>query len=125
MDSQFSHAAWRDLEPAQGGIGKIGYPLVADLTKDICRDYDVLVEDAGVALRGTFLIDKEGVVQHENVNNLGLGRNIDEILRLVDALQCVEGGAEVCPAGWTPGKPGMKPTPEGMKEFLAAHADEM
>jgi peroxiredoxin (alkyl hydroperoxide reductase subunit C) len=121
IDSQFSHLAWKNTPVEKGGIGEIQYPLVADLTKKISSDYGVLLEGAGVALRGTFLIDKEGVVQHAVVNNLGLGRNIGEALRMVKALQHLEQYGEVCPANWTDGEEAMKPTPEGVAEYLAKH----
>jgi peroxiredoxin (alkyl hydroperoxide reductase subunit C) len=122
VDSQFSHAAWREQKPEHGGIGAVKYPLVADLTKNISRDYDVLMEAAGIALRGSFLIDQKGVVQHQVVNNLPLGRNVDEMLRMVDVLQFHEKHGEVCPAGWTPGKPAMKPSADGMKSYLKENA---
>ena len=121
VDSQFSHAAWREQKPEQGGIGAVKYPLVADLTKNISRDYDVLLEGAGIALRGSFLIDQKGVVQHQVVNNLPLGRNVDEMLRMVDVLQFHEKHGEVCPANWTPGKDGMKATPTESKKYFAKH----
>lgn len=122
VDSQFSHAAWREQKPEHGGIGAVKYPLVADLTKNISRDYDVLMEAAGIALRGSFLIDQKGVVQHQVVNNLPLGRNVDEMLRMVDALQFTEEHGEVCPAGWNKGKKGMKPSAEGVASYLAENA---
>ena len=122
IDSQFSHWAWRNTPVDQGGIGEVQYPLVADINKTISRDYGVLLEDAGVALRGTFLIDKDGVLQHSTINNLGLGRNIDETLRMVDALQHLENYGEVCPAGWTEGDEAMAPTSEGVADYLAKHA---
>lgn len=122
VDSQFSHAAWREQKPEHGGIGQVAYPLVADLTKNIARDFDVLIEGAGIALRGSFLIDKNGVVQHQVVNNLPLGRNVDEMLRMVDVLQFHEKHGEVCPAGWNPGKPAMKPSADGMKSYLKENA---
>ncbi len=120
IDSQFSHWAWRNTPVEQGGIGKVQYPLVADLSKSISQDYGVLLP-GGVALRGTFLIDKAGVVQHATINNLGLGRNIDETLRMVDALQHLEKFGEVCPAGWTEGDEAMKPSSTGVAEYLAKH----
>jgi len=120
IDSQFSHWAWKNTPVDQGGIGHIQYPLVADLNKAISRAYGVLLP-GGVALRGTFLIDKAGVVQHATINNLGLGRNIDETLRMVDALQHLEKYGEVCPAGWTEGKEAMKPTATGVADYLAKH----
>ena len=122
VDSQFSHWAWRNTPVDQGGIGDIAYPLVADITKSISRDYGVLADDS-VSLRGTFLIDKEGVIQHMTVNNLGLGRNIDETLRMVDALQHLEEHGEVCPAGWNKGDEAMDPTAEGVAGYLAKHGD--
>jgi peroxiredoxin (alkyl hydroperoxide reductase subunit C) len=124
VDSQFSHLAWKSTPVEKGGLGPVRFPLVADLSKSIARDYDVLVGDV-VALRGTFLIDKDGVVQHQVVNNLGLGRNIDEAIRMVDALQVTEKHGEVCPAGWNKGKAGMKASTSGVAEYLAAHAKEL
>lgn len=121
VDSQFSHFAWRNTSPDQGGIGQIGFPLVADLSKSISRDYDVLFSDA-IALRGLFLIDKEGVVRHQVVNDLPLGRNVDEALRILDALQFTEKYGDVCPANWKEGEDAMKPTAEGVAEYLAKHS---
>ncbi|MCB1959942.1 MAG: peroxiredoxin [Rhodocyclaceae bacterium] len=121
IDSQFSHLAWKNTPVAKGGIGPVGYTLVADIKHDICRAYDVEA-DAGVALRGSFLIDKAGVVQHQVVNNLPLGRNIDEMLRMVDALQFTEEHGEVCPAGWNKGKAGMNASPDGVAAYLSEHA---
>lgn len=121
IDSHFSHNAWRNTPVNQGGIGPVGYTLVADIKHEICKAYDVEAE-GGVALRGTFLIDKDGVVQHQYVNNLPLGRNIDETLRLVEALQFTEQHGEVCPAGWSKGKSGMKASPAGVAEYLAQNA---
>jgi peroxiredoxin (alkyl hydroperoxide reductase subunit C) len=120
IDSQFSHLAWKNTPVDKGGIGNIQYPLVADLTKEISRDYGVLLE-SGVALRGTFLIDKDGVVKHSVINDLGLGRNIDETLRMVDALQHLERHGEVCPAGWNKGDDAMKPTAKGVSDYLSSH----
>ncbi len=124
VDSQFSHFAWRETPVEKGGIGKVGYPLVADLTKQIARDYDVLL-DGGVALRGSFLIDKDGTIRHAVINDLPLGRNIDEMLRMVDAMLFTNEHGEVCPANWEKGKEGMKPDPEGVAEYLAKHAEEL
>lgn len=121
VDSHFTHLAWKNTAVDKGGIGNVQYPMVADLTKNIARDYDVLVNDA-VALRGSFLIDKEGVVRHQVVNDLPLGRNIDEMLRMVDALQFTEQHGEVCPAGWQEGKKGMKASTSGVAEYLAKEA---
>jgi len=124
VDSHFSHLAWKNTAVNDGGIGDLQYPLVADITKNIARDYDVLLNDA-VALRGSFLINKDGVVEHQVVNNLPLGRNVDEMLRMVDALQFTEEHGEVCPAGWQKGKAGMKPSGEGVAEYLASHAEDL
>jgi peroxiredoxin (alkyl hydroperoxide reductase subunit C) len=121
VDSQFTHLAWKNTPVAQGGIGDIQYPLVADLSKQISRDFGVLLEDGGVALRGTFLIDKEGIVKHAVINDLGLGRNIDESLRMVDALKHHEQYGEVCPANWSKGDDAMKPTADGVASYLSKH----
>ena len=118
VDSHFSHFAWLTTPKNVGGIEGVKYPLVADLNKSIAADYDVLVEGAGIAYRGLFLIDKEGVVQHQVVNNLPLGRSVDEALRMVDALQFFEKNGEVCPANWHKGDKAMKATNDGLKEFF-------
>jgi peroxiredoxin (alkyl hydroperoxide reductase subunit C) len=120
VDSQFTHFAWKNTDPKDGGIGQIKYPLVADLNKNISRDYGVLFDES-VALRGLFLIDKEGIIRHAVINDLSLGRNIDEVLRMLDALQFTEKHGEVCPANWKEGEDGMKPTAEGVAEYLAEH----
>ena len=142
VDSHFSHLRWKEMPVEKGGIGKVQYPLVADLDKSISRSYDVLLgttaatvitdEDemdtsigGGVALRGSFLIDEEGNVRHEIKNDLPLGRNIDEMLRLIDALDHHNKHGEVCPAGWAQGKTGMKPSDDGMRDFLANSTDEL
>ncbi|MFZ4467622.1 MAG: peroxiredoxin [Pirellula sp.] len=119
VDSHFSHLAWRNIPRDQGGIGPIQYSLVADLDKQISRNYDVLVGDA-VALRGLFLIDKDGVVRHQVVNDLPLGRSVDEALRMVQALQFFEKNGEVCPADWKEGKRTIKPGVNESKEFFGA-----
>ena len=124
VDSQFSHFAWRETPVDKGGIGRVGYPLVADLTKQIAADYDVLL-DGGVALRGSFLIDKDGTVRHAVINDLPLGRNIDEMLRMVDAMLFTNEHGEVCPANWVEGKEGMKPDADGVADYLAKHAEEL
>ncbi|MBF0308445.1 MAG: peroxiredoxin [Magnetococcales bacterium] len=124
VDSHFSHWAWRNTAIKDGGIGPVQYPLVADLSKQISRDYDVLINDT-VALRGSFLIDAKGVVRHQVINDLPLGRNVDEMLRMVDALQFTEQHGEVCPAGWNKGKPGMKGSTDGVASYLAQHASEL
>jgi peroxiredoxin (alkyl hydroperoxide reductase subunit C) len=118
VDSHYSHFAWVNTPKKHGGIEGVKYPLVADLTKNIARDYDVLLEDAGVALRGFFLIDKDGNVQHQVVNNLPLGRNVDEAIRMVDALQFFEEHGEVCPANWNKGDKSMKPDDDGLKSYF-------
>ena len=120
IDSHFSHLAWRNTDRNNGGLGDIAYPLVSDLNKKITYDYGVMHE-AGIAFRGLFLIDKEGVVQHQLINNLPLGRNIDEALRMVDALQFHENNGEVCPANWKEGEDGMKPDPSGSKTYFDKH----
>ncbi len=123
IDSKFSHLAWKNTPVDMGGIGNIQYPLVSDLKKEIARDYGVLFENAGVALRGLFLIDTKGVVRHALINDLPLGRSVVEILRMVDALQFVEThGDQVCPANWQEGEEAMKPTAEGVASYLAKHA---
>ncbi len=119
VDSHYSHFAWRNTPRESGGIGAIKYPLIADLNKKISDAYGVLL-DGGVALRGLFLIDKEGIVRHELVNDLPLGRNVDEAIRVVDALQYHEQHGEVCPANWKAGAKSMKADPEGSKEFFAS-----
>jgi peroxiredoxin (alkyl hydroperoxide reductase subunit C) len=124
VDSQFSHFAWRETPVNKGGIGRINFPLVADLTKNIARDYDVLLGDS-VALRGSFLIDNNGVVRHAVVNDLPLGRNVDEMLRMIDAQQFTDEFGEVCPAGWQKGDEGMKADADGVAEYLAKHEEEL
>ncbi|WP_457597072.1 peroxiredoxin C [Hydrogenimonas sp.] len=125
VDSHFTHLAWKNTPVDQGGIGQVRYPLVADLTKQIARDYDVLLEDAGVALRGSFLIDTDGTIRHAVINDLPLGRNIDEMLRMIDAMHFTNEHGEVCPAGWHKGQEGMKADPNGVAEYLAKHAEEL
>ncbi|WP_119394356.1 peroxiredoxin [Salinibius halmophilus] len=124
IDSQFSHNAWRNTKVEDGGIGQVGYTLVADVKHEICQAYDVESE-GGVAFRGAFLIDKEGVVRAQNINDLPLGRNIDELVRLVEALQFHEEHGEVCPAGWNKGDKGMKDTPEGVASYLSENAEAL
>ena len=124
IDSHFSHLAWKNTAVNNGGIGQVQYPLVADIKHEICKAYDVEA-DAGVAFRGSFLIDKSGTVRHQIVNDLPLGRDIDEMLRMVDALQFTEQHGEVCPAGWSKGKAGMKADTKGVAEYLAKHAGEL
>ena len=121
IDSHFTHLAWKNTEVDKGGIGNIQYPLVADVKKTIARDYGVLFDDS-IALRGLFLIDPKGTVRHAVVNDLPLGRNVDEALRMVDALQFTEKHGEVCPANWREGEDAMKPTAEGVASYLSKHA---
>jgi peroxiredoxin (alkyl hydroperoxide reductase subunit C) len=118
VDSKFSHLAWLNTPATEGGIQGVTYPIISDLNKTVSEAYDVLVEGAGIAYRGLFLIDKKGFVRHQVINDLPLGRNIDEALRLVDALQFTEVHGEVCPANWNPGKTAMKATQDGLKEFF-------
>ena len=142
VDSHFSHLRWKEMPVEKGGIGNVQYPLVADLDKSISRSYDVLLGTTpasvitdddemetsvggGVALRGSFLIDEKGNVRHEIKNDLPLGRNIDEMIRLIDALDHHNKHGEVCPAGWTQGKTGMKPSDDGMRDYLSNSTDEL
>jgi len=122
IDSHFTHNAWRNTPINKGGIGPVKYALVADLNHAICKAYDVETPDGNVAFRGSFLIDRAGTVRHQVVNDLPLGRNIDEMLRMIDALQFTEEHGEVCPAGWNKGKKGMKADPKGVAEYLAEEA---
>ena len=124
VDSQFSHFAWRETDVKNGGIGRVNFPLVADITKSIARDYDVLLDDS-VALRGSFLIDKDGTVRHAVINDLPLGRNIDEMLRMVDTMLFTNEHGEVCPAGWTKGDEGMTATTEGVAKYLGSNEDKL
>lgn len=125
IDSQFTHNAWRKTPVEEGGIGAVRYPLVADVNHHICQTYGVEHPTAYVALRGAFLIDKQGMVRSQIVNDLPIGRNIDEMLRLIDALQFHEKHGEVCPAGWNKGDVGIKPTEEGIAHFLATRAEAL
>ena len=125
IDSHFAHNAWRNTPVNEGGIGPVKYTLVADMTHAICKAYDVETPDGAVAFRGSFLIDKEGMVRHQVVNDLPLGRNVDEMLRMIDALQFTEEHGEVCPAGWSQGDKGMQATPDGVASYLASEADKL
>ena len=125
IDSQFSHNAWRNTPVNEGGIGPVGYTLVADVKHEICQAYDVEHPEAGVAFRGSFLIDAEGQVRHQVVNDLPLGRNIDEMLRMVDALKFHNEHGEVCPAGWNDGDKGMDASPDGVAKYLSEEADNL
>lgn len=122
IDSQFTHNAWRNTPVEKGGIGQVKYTLVADVKHDICKAYDVEHPQAGVAFRGSFLIDREGMVRHQVVNDLPLGRNVDEMLRMIDALQFHEEYGDVCPAGWEKGDKGMSASTEGVAAYLSANA---
>ena len=124
VDSQFSHHAWRETPVNNGGIGAVKYPLVADLSKQISKDYDVLFDEA-IALRGSFLIDADKTVRHAVINDLPLGRNIDEMIRMVDTMLFTNEHGEVCPAGWQKGDEGMKASTEGVAEYLAKHEDDL
>jgi len=124
IDSQFTHNAWRNTAINDGGIGPVKYTMVADVKHDICQAYDVEA-DGGVAFRGAFLIDLEGNVRSQIVNDLPLGRNMDELIRLVDALQFHEEHGEVCPAGWNKGDKGMTASPEGVASYLTGEADRL
>jgi peroxiredoxin (alkyl hydroperoxide reductase subunit C) len=125
IDSQFTHSAWRNTPVANGGIGAVRYPLIADVNHQICQAYGVEHPTAHVALRGAFIIDKNGIVRSQIVNDLPLGRNVDELLRLIDALEFHEKQGEVCPANWTKGKTGIKPTAEGIAAYLADEATSL
>ncbi len=125
IDSQFTHFAWRTMPVKEGGIGPVQFSMVADVKHEITRAFGIEHPDAGVALRASFLIDRDGMVQHQVVNNLPLGRNVDEMLRMVDALQFTEQHGEVCPAGWNKGDEGMTPTTGGVADYLAANAEKL
>ncbi len=124
IDSQFTHNAWRNTDTNNGGLGAIDFPLVADVNHAIGEAYGIM-HPAGVALRASFLIDEEFIVRHQVVNDLPLGRDVDEMLRMVDALDFHTKNGEVCPAGWRDGDTGMKDTPDGVKEYLADNADKL
>ena len=124
VDSHFTHLAWKNTPINNGGVGNLRYPMVADISKQITTAYDLLF-GPGIALRGSFLIDQAGIVRHQVVNDLPLGRDIDEMLRMVDALQFHTEHGEVCPAGWNKGKPGMKGSTEGVARYLADHAETL
>lgn len=124
IDSHFTHLAWKNTPVNQGGIGQVKYPMVADMKREITKAYD-LEHDIGAALRGSFLIDRDGIVRHQVVNDLPLGRNVDEMLRMVDALQFTEEHGEVCPAGWKKGDEGMQASTSGVAEYLAKHGEKL
>lgn len=118
VDSKFTHRAWANTPREEGGITGLNYPLVSDLNKSIARDYGVLLEGPGIALRGLFIINAEGVLKHATINHLDLGRNVDEVLRLLDAIDYSEQNGEVCPANWKKGEKAMKPSAEGLREYV-------
>lgn len=124
IDSQFSHFAWKNTPINQGGIGQVRFPMVADITKQISRDYDVLFKE-GVALRGSFLIDKDGTVRHAVINDLPLGRNIDEMIRMIDTMLFTNEYGEVCPAGWQKGDKGMRASTEGVADYLSHYSEKL
>lgn len=125
IDSQFTHNAWRDTPIEKGGIGPVKYTMFADVTHRACKKYDVETPDGAVAFRASFLIDQNNVVRHQVVNDLPLGRNVDEMLRMVDALLFHEKHGEVCPAGWKEGDKGMSATPEGVASYLSTESDKL
>jgi peroxiredoxin (alkyl hydroperoxide reductase subunit C) len=122
VDSHYTHLAWKKTPVERGGIGSIRFPLVSDLDKSIARRYGILLDES-VALRGLFLVDREGIVRHTVVNDLALGRNVDEVLRMLDALRFHEKKGEVCPANWSEGQSGMLPTTEGVVDYLSRFAN--
>lgn len=124
VDSHFSHLAWKKTPLNKGGIGDIQFPLVSDITKSIAKDYGILINDA-VALRATFLIDEDGIVRHQLVNDLPLGRNVDEAIRMVDAYQHFKKYGEVCPAGWKQGEDAMTASSEGVADYLSSNSDKL
>ena len=125
IDSHFTHNAYRNTPVDKGGIGPVQYVMAADLTHSICQSYGVEHPSAGIAFRGAFIIDTKGVVRSQTVNDLPIGRNVDELLRTIDAIQYFEENGEVCPAGWQKGKAGMKASPEGVAAYLAEHSKEL
>jgi len=125
IDSHFTHNAWRNTPINEGGIGPVRYTLVADMTHQICKSFDVETPDGAVAFRGSFLIDMSGTVRHQVINDLPLGRNIDEMIRMIDALQFTEEHGEVCPAGWKDGDKGMKATPDGVASYLSENSEAL
>jgi len=122
IDSQFTHLAWRNTAVEAGGVGPLAYPMVADCSHKIINSYGVQAASEDVALRATFLIDPEGIIRHQSINDLPLGRNVDEYLRLVDAWQFHTAHGEVCPAGWQTGEAGMNASPDGVADYLSKHA---
>lgn len=125
VDSHYSHLAWRNVDISDGGIGSVDYTMVSDINHSIVKSYGVESVELGVALRASFLIDRNGFVRHQVVNDLSLGRNIDELIRMVDALQFFEKNGELCPAGWNKDKPGMKPSMQGVIDYLSDNINDL
>jgi peroxiredoxin (alkyl hydroperoxide reductase subunit C) len=125
IDSQFTHNAWKNTPVNKGGIGQVGYTMFADVTHKACKAYDVETPNGAVAFRASFLIDENNMVRHQVVNDLPLGRNVDEMLRMVDALKFHTAHGEVCPAGWQDGDKGMNASPDGVAEYLSEEADKL
>lgn len=125
IDSQFTHFAWRGTEISRGGIGPVGYTMVSDLTHNISRDYGIIHPEANVSMRASFIINKDGIVMTQSVNNLPIGRSIDELIRQIDAIQFHEANGEVCPVNWQKGKAAMTATSDGVAEYLSQHAEEL
>ncbi len=125
IDSHFSHNAYRETSINEGGIGPVQYTMAADINHDICKAYGVEHPEAGVALRGAFVIDNNGIVRSQIINDLPIGRNVDELLRIIDAVQFFEENGEVCPAGWQKGKSGMNASPEGVARYLTEHSEDL
>ncbi|WP_069632276.1 peroxiredoxin [Campylobacter pinnipediorum] len=124
-DNEFSHFAWKETPVNKGGIGQVRFPIVADRNHEIAKAFDVLLKDAGIALRGSFLLDKDGTIRHAVVNDLPLGRNIDEMVRMVDTMIFTNEHGEVCPAGWNKGDAGMKPSTDGVADYLDKNANKL
>lgn len=124
VDSHFCHLAWRNTPLKSGGIGDIAYPLVSDISKSISRDYGVLIEDS-ISLRATFIIDKNFIIRHATVNDLPIGRSVEEVLRIVDAVQHSDEHGEVCPAGWNRSKDALQPNQESIADYLSSHKDDL
>ncbi|MGR9071517.1 MAG: peroxiredoxin C [Gammaproteobacteria bacterium] len=125
IDSHFTHNAWRNTPISEGGIGPVKYTMAADIAHSIVKDYDVEAQAPAVAFRGSFLIDRDGIVRHQVVNDLPLGRNMDELIRMIDALQYFEENGEVCPAGWNKGDSGMNASPDGVASYLSQNAENL
>jgi peroxiredoxin (alkyl hydroperoxide reductase subunit C) len=125
IDSHFSHNAYRNTAVESGGIGPVNFSMIADINHNIAKAYDVEHPEAGVSFRGAFIIDNKGMVRSQIINDLPIGRDVDELLRIIDAVQYTDEHGEVCPAGWRKGKAAMTPSPDGVKEFLSSKTDEL